>query len=161
MTLPQVDRAPLSTPSRPGGVRRLLGTVSAAVLVLGAAACGTSDPATPSPSSTTSPSQSSSVVSSPPVPSGALPPTGTPALSTPSVAPGGATTLSGTVEAGVESGCIVLIGPDGAVLANLIGMDAATAPMGGQVEVTGKFQTDMMTTCQQGGPFAVAEVIEK
>lgn len=140
---------------------RVVGSIAAAaLLVFAVAACGSAEPATPSPSSFVS-SSSPSVASSQSAPSGAIVPTGTPALTAPSAAPGGAETLTGTVAAGVESGCIVLVGPDGAVLANLIGMDAATAPMGAQVEVSGKFQTDMMTTCQQGLPFAVAEVVEK
>ena len=43
----------------------------------------------------------------------------------------------------------------GAVLANLMGLDTTAAPIGSTVEVTGKFETDMMTTCQQGKPFTV------
>ena len=62
---------------------------------------------------------------------------------------------------GVESGCLVLTDETGAVLANLIGIDPATAILDVIVEVTGKFQPDMMTTCQQGAPFAVAMVQPK
>ena len=56
----------------------------------------------------------------------------------------------------MESGCLVLTDDTGAVLANLIGLDTPTAPIGSSVEVTGKFQEDLMTTCQQGKPFTVA-----
>ncbi len=66
--------------------------------------------------------------------------------------------LRGTLEAGVESGCVVLTDDSGTVLANLIGVDTATTPLGTAVVVTGKFQQDLMTTCQQGKPFAVASV---
>ena len=131
------------------------------------AACGSSDPATPSSATGTSSAAASSAApssaaaSSPATPTGGGGPAGTPTLATPSTATGTPTTLTGTIEAGVESGCLVLTGPDGAVLANLIGLDAATAPTGVQVEVSGKFATDMMTTCQQGDPFAVAEVVQK
>ena len=170
MSFPEPARtavAPSSTGRGHGG--RLLGGIAAALLVAALAACGSSDPATPSPSSSppassatpSGGSTASASASAAPSPSGAVPPTGTPALTTPTIAPGGATTLTGTVEAGVESGCIVLVGADGAVLANLIGIDSATAPMGAMVEVSGKFQTDMMTTCQQGEPFAVATVVEQ
>jgi len=58
----------------------------------------------------------------------------------------------------VESGCIVLVDDKGAVLANLIGLDSASAPVGSTVEVKGKFSPDLMTTCQQGEPFTVASV---
>jgi hypothetical protein len=71
---------------------------------------------------------------------------------------GTATTLTGTLQAGVESGCIVLVDDQGAVLANLIGLDAASAPVGSAVQVKGRFSPDLMTTCQQGEPFTVASV---
>ena len=71
---------------------------------------------------------------------------------------GGKSELTGTVEAGVESGCLVLTDAGGAVVANLIGLDAATTPVGTEVVVTGEFQQDLMTTCQQGSPFVVASV---
>jgi hypothetical protein len=58
----------------------------------------------------------------------------------------------------VESGCIVLVDDKGAVLANLIGLDAASAPIGSTVEVKGRFARDLITTCQQGEPFTVASV---
>ena len=62
------------------------------------------------------------------------------------------------LQAGVESGCIVLVDDQGAVLANLIGLDAASAPVGSAVQVKGRFSPDLMTTCQQGEPFTVASV---
>jgi hypothetical protein len=37
-------------------------------------------------------------------------------------------------------------------------VDKATAPYGALVDVTGKFQADLMTTCQQGTPFEVAAI---
>jgi hypothetical protein len=66
--------------------------------------------------------------------------------------------LTGTVEAGVESGCVVLADAGGGVLANLIGLDTSTTPLGSRVAVTGRFQQDLMTTCQQGRPFQVTSV---
>jgi hypothetical protein len=73
--------------------------------------------------------------------------------------PGAAVTLTGTLAAGVESGCIVLVNDQGAVLANLIGLDPASAPVGSSVEVKGRFARDLITTCQQGEPFNVASVV--
>ena len=119
----------------PGGGRtaRILAGVGAFAVLT---ACG-SAPATPAPSS-------SGVTESPDT--------------TASAGSGAATTLSGTMQAGVESGCIVLVDDTGAVLANLIGLDAASAPIGSTVEVKGRFSPDLMTTCQQGEPFTVASV---
>ncbi len=93
--------------------------------------------------------------SSSPVPTSALTATGS--AQTP--IPGAAATLTGTLAAGVESGCIVLVDDKGAVLANLIGLDPASAPVGSTVEVKGRFARDLITTCQQGEPFTVASVV--
>ena len=130
---------------RPPGFSRtariLAGVGAFAVLV----ACG-SAPSTPAPSS-----------------SGGTKSAGTsagPASATASASAGSgaATTLTGTLQAGVESGCIVLVDTTGAVLANLIGLDPASAPVGSTVQVKGRFSPDLMTTCQQGEPFTVASV---
>jgi hypothetical protein len=53
---------------------------------------------------------------------------------------------------------VILKDANGAVLANLFGVDTATAPVGSNVLVTGQFQPDIMTTCQQGKPFEVTSV---
>jgi hypothetical protein len=58
----------------------------------------------------------------------------------------------------VESGCVILEDAGGAVLANLFGVDTSKVPVGSAVVVTGQFQPDIMTTCQQGKPFEVATV---
>jgi hypothetical protein len=76
--------------------------------------------------------------------------------------PGGApTTLQGTVTEGVENGCVVLVDGAGAVLANLQGWDLRAHPFESQVEVTGAFEPDLMTTCQQGTPFDATSVVSK
>ncbi|SCE73705.1 hypothetical protein [Micromonospora mirobrigensis] len=68
----------------------------------------------------------------------------------PSKPPGpGATTLTGTIQAGVEPNCLLL---DGNLL---IGGPRDVLKPGTRVVVTGKSQPDMMTTCQQGTPFVV------
>jgi hypothetical protein len=65
-------------------------------------------------------------------------------------------TLTGTVEEGVESGCMLLRTQQGLYL--LIGGDRQMIARGGKLVVRGKAQPDLMTTCQQGTPFQVTEV---
>ncbi|MEU1685691.1 hypothetical protein [Micromonospora sp. NPDC005707] len=68
----------------------------------------------------------------------------------PSKPPGaGATTLSGTIRAGVEPNCLLL---DDNLL---IGGPRDLLKPGARVEVTGHAEPGMMTTCQQGTPFVV------
>lgn len=59
-------------------------------------------------------------------------------------------TLTGTVTAGVENGCLLL----GEYL--LVGGDRAVIRAGAYVTVTGRAVPDLVTTCQQGTPFVVA-----
>lgn len=68
-------------------------------------------------------------------------------------------TLTGTLEEGVEVGCLLLVTDDGQFL--LLGEPArALSTAGaGTVTVTGTEQPDLMTTCQQGTPFVVASVV--
>ncbi|MFI6779774.1 hypothetical protein [Micromonospora sp. NPDC050276] len=74
----------------------------------------------------------------------------TPKPGGPSTPPGvGATTLSGTVQGGVEPNCVLL---DGYLL---IGGPRDVLTPGARVEVTGRVEPGMMTTCQQGTPFVV------
>ncbi|MET7965199.1 hypothetical protein [Micromonospora sp. NPDC005305] len=68
----------------------------------------------------------------------------------PSKPPGpGATTLSGTIRAGVEPNCLLI---DDHLL---IGGPRDLLKPGTRVEVTGRSEPGMMTTCQQGTPFVV------
>jgi hypothetical protein len=64
--------------------------------------------------------------------------------------PTGDTTLTGTIQAGVEPNCLLL---DGNLL---IGGPRDVLKPGARVTVTGRSQPGMMTTCQQGTPFVVA-----
>ncbi|GLZ00897.1 hypothetical protein [Actinoplanes sp. NBRC 103695] len=71
----------------------------------------------------------------------------------------GAQTITGTVSAGVEPGCVVLTGGGKSHL--LIFDDAALkseAKEGATVVVTGRSDPGLMTTCQQGTPFLVTAV---
>ncbi|MEU4478609.1 hypothetical protein AB0F68_11180 [Micromonospora sp. NPDC023966] len=68
----------------------------------------------------------------------------------PSKPPGpGATTLTGTIRAGVEPNCLLI---DDNLL---IGGPRDLLKPGTRVEVTGRAEPGMMTTCQQGTPFVV------
>ena len=71
----------------------------------------------------------------------------------------GAETISGTVTAGVEPGCLLLQDAKGSHL--LVFDDEAlksSAAVGAKVTLTGRSQPKMMSTCQQGIPFIVASV---
>lgn len=123
-------------------------------LILALAGCAS----TGGPAATPSPSNSATAT-----PSNATAPTGTPTVPSLSVLPlpgtsGSAAspiTLQGTVTEGVESGCVLLTDESGAIVANLQGWDLQAHPLGSQVDVTGTFEPDLMTTCQQGMPFEV------
>jgi hypothetical protein len=159
-----------------GSLRRALTVAALVTCVAGVTACSSSEPGTPPPSggsssvssavSTASAEATSSVAPAPSIPGTPPPPTSVPIAPpagesfVPSSAQAGGTVsqLRGTLEAGVESGCVVLTDDSGTVLANLIGVDTATTPLGTSVVVTGKFRQDLTTTCQQGKPFAVASV---
>jgi hypothetical protein len=71
----------------------------------------------------------------------------------------GAETLSGTVEAGVEPGCLVL---NGSGKDHLLLFDEqslkAQAKVGSSITVTGRAEPTQLTTCQQGIPFIVSSV---
>ncbi|MGH3948369.1 MAG: hypothetical protein ACRDSE_04475 [Pseudonocardiaceae bacterium] len=65
------------------------------------------------------------------------------------------TTLRGTVQAGVEAGCLVLDAEGQTYL--LLGGDPRPRP-GAEVVVTGSVDRGVMTICQQGLPFVVTEI---
>ena len=65
----------------------------------------------------------------------------------------GATTLTGTITAGVEPNCLLL---DDHLLIISDPQLQSTAKAGATVTVTGRAEQGMMTTCQQGTPFIVA-----
>lgn len=87
----------------------------------------------------------------PTLPPGASPP---PTLPTP---PTGELTLTGDVVSGVEPGCVLLDTGAGQFL--LIGSAADDVQVGTTATVRGTVRADLATTCQQGTPLEVAEVI--
>ncbi|TWP50736.1 hypothetical protein FKR81_19210 [Lentzea tibetensis] len=111
----------------------------AAVLLVVLAACGL--PAQTSPPSSSSSSASQSRTSS----SSHAQPTPTPSA--------GELTLRGTVEPGVESGCLILVTGGQEYL--LLGGDRNVVTAGADVVVQGVPRPGEQTTCQQGVPFEV------
>lgn len=109
---------------------------------------GGSDPTPSPPSGTESPAPGPSIPSPPGVPSPPAPP--------PPSVPTGAT-LTGEVVTGVEAGCLLLRTGTGDYL--LLGEAADDLGAGQTVTVRGQIRPDLMTTCQQGTPFEVSEVI--
>jgi hypothetical protein len=67
------------------------------------------------------------------------------------------TTIRGRVVEGVELGCLLLEATDGTAYL-LIGGDRDQLVAGRRLEVTGRVEPDLMTTCQQGTPFQVSDV---
>lgn len=65
------------------------------------------------------------------------------------------TTLTGVVEAGVETGCLLL---EGHLLLGGESDDGELLQVGRNVQVTGHVEKNMMSTCQQGIPFRVETV---
>ncbi|MET8198784.1 hypothetical protein AB0C42_00615 [Micromonospora taraxaci] len=142
-------------------MRTLRLAVSALAVCVALSACGSQDAGGGTPTPTPTGAQP---VTSPPTPDPTASPSTvdpTPPASSktprapkpggPSTPPGvGATTLSGTVQGGVEPGCVLL---DGYLL---IGGPRDVLTPGAQVEVTGRVEPGMMTTCQQGTPFVVS-----
>lgn len=80
-----------------------------------------------------------------------LAPTLTPAPGR-TIGPSGPVTVRGTVEEGVEAGCLLLRGY------LLIGGREHGIRAGATVTVTGQVQPDLVSTCQQGTPLRVDTV---
>jgi hypothetical protein len=72
--------------------------------------------------------------------------------------PGLTETVTGTVTAGVEPGCLMLNGSKGPYLLIVTGDMTKTVKVGTSVSVTGQAKPGMITTCQQGTPFVVTKV---
>jgi hypothetical protein len=124
-------------------IARRIAVLSAALLLAGCA--GTSSSNTPGAPSSAAPSSAA--------PSSAAPPSGTPTAKAPRE------TISGTVAAGVEPGCLILQG--GGTHHVLIFSNPALrsqAEVGSTITVTGRPEPTQMTTCQQGVPFIVTAV---
>jgi hypothetical protein len=75
----------------------------------------------------------------------------------PPTRPAGKVTVTGTVTAGVEPGCLLLdAGAGGPYL--LVGGDRSELSPGRRVAVTGRVDRSLLSTCQQGEPLVVASI---
>ena len=66
-------------------------------------------------------------------------------------------TVTGTVRAGVEPGCLLLEDQAGGRFL-LVGGERGQLPPGRRVAVTGRVDRGMLSTCQQGEPLVVASI---
>ena len=135
-------------------VRAAVAALVAGVLLAGCGGDAGDDEPTPSPSSPGPPSPS---LPSPVLPT--LPPESPPVppISPPSTGRTGEVTLTGELVSGVEAGCLLLETDTGEYL--LFGEPVEQLRTGGTVTVRGQVRNDMMSTCQQGTPFEVTEVL--
>jgi len=130
-------------------MRRIALTLAAlATLAIAGCAHGDGPQSAGGPSPSTSPSDSTS----PLPPSTPNPPSTTPA--SPPLSPAaGELTLTGTVEQGVEHGCLVM--KSGGQLYLLLEGDPAVIKPSARVTVVGQPAKGLITYCQQGTPFKV------
>jgi len=135
----------------------LIGPLVGALMLAVLAACGSGGGGSdedPTPTSSAEPTTSPEATEESPVPEETTPYLD-PSLGD-TTKPGSATTISGTVEAGVEAGCLVLE-YDGTLYGIYGNVDTAIVYAGAQVTLQGKVDSGMMTTCQQGTPFVVED----
>ena len=140
----------------------LLLTATTVLCLLSACGGSTSPSGESAGAPPTSPPPTSPPASRPPA---SVPPPASPPASSPAPAPsalpedlvvppaGRDTVLTGTVEAGVEPGCLLL--QASGVLHQLVGAVQGLAP-GQRATVRGRPDPGLLTTCQQGTPFVVA-----
>ena len=145
-----------------GGMRHapLLRLAAGAGLALALAGCGSAGapPADPGPAGTSAPSTSTSSASAAsttgtPTPSLTDPPTNGKAMTV---------TMTGTIEDGVESGCLVFTDEATGETYSITSdrLPGSAAALGSRVTVTGTVDPDLMSFCQQGPVLLVDEVTE-
>lgn len=132
----------------------LVGAFMLAALTACGAGGGGSDDETSTPSASAEPTSAPESTEESPVPEESTPYLD-PSLGD-TTKPGSATTISGTVEAGVESGCLVLE-HDGTVYGIFGDFDTSVVYAGATVTLQGNVDDGMMSTCQQGTPFVVED----
>lgn len=137
---------------RTRSVKTALVTIAAgAVVLLGACADGQVDPGqpgTPTDPSTTLPEFPTLPPTVPPFSPPVLPPTDA----------RGEATITGEVYAGVEPNCVLVATEYGDFL--IYGEPADDVRMGATVTLRGVARPELATTCQQGTPFEVLEVVD-
>jgi hypothetical protein len=128
----------------------------AAVLLAGCAGGSGDDDAQSSPSATPPATAPSPPATGPTEPPSTIPVS--PPLRPPSTIRSGELTISGDIVAGVEPGCTLL--DTGTALFLLFGPDIDELRTGTTATVRGEVRADMASTCQQGTPFEIIEVID-
>lgn len=135
-------------------VAALVGLLAACAGQSGSETTPTGTPATGTPApSPTLPGSPPVLPTSPPAP-----PVSPPVVTPPPTGKPGLVTLTGEVFAGVEMGCQLLATGSGDYL--LIGSAAEPLRSGDTVTVRGYVRANLATTCQQGTPFEVTEVVD-
>lgn len=132
----------------------MFGALMLAALTACGAGGGGSDDETSTPSASAEPTSAPESTEESPVPEETTPYLD-PSLGD-TTKPGSAITISGTVEAGVESGCLVLE-HEGTVYGIFGDFDTSVVYAGAQVTLQGNVDDGMMSTCQQGTPFVVED----
>jgi hypothetical protein len=125
------------------GIRRALAVLVVAAALLGGCAGSDSGGGDVSPSPSASPSLPEDLPT--PTPSGK--PSG-----------GASMEISGTVVEGVEMGCRLI---DQYLLMPGPGINRDDLRIGAMLTVRGRVEKGMMTTCQQGTPFVVTEIVSR
>ncbi|HEY8471448.1 MAG TPA: hypothetical protein VIL37_02295 [Natronosporangium sp.] len=141
-------------------IRVAIAALAAGLLLL--AGCGDDTPGDQPEPSPTSPTPSESTTPSPSLPPTVptTPPSGAPSvppISPPSTDRPGEITISGELVSGVEPNCLLLSTGSGDYL--LFGEPVADLRAGDSATLRGRVRSDMMSTCQQGTPFEVTEVL--
>lgn len=132
----------------------LVGALMLAVLTACGSGGGGSDDETSTPSASAEPTTAPESTEESPVPEETTPYLD-PSLGD-TTKPGSAITISGTVEEGVESGCLVLE-HEGTVYGLFGNFDTSVVYAGATVSLQGNVDDGMMSTCQQGTPFVVED----
>ncbi|RJK96393.1 hypothetical protein [Vallicoccus soli] len=136
---------------------------AAAALLLLLTACGGDDGGSGGSGAPAAPEGTAAATPAPGTPPATPGPTATPGgsetedLTVPPAA-GRGTTVTGTVEAGVEPGCLLLAPEGGGEAYLLLGGPARDVSPGARVRAVGTVETDLLSTCQQGTPFQVTEL---
>jgi hypothetical protein len=132
---------------RPARILRLTSAVGLALVLLG---CGTSADSPGEPDPTSAPATSTSAPTS-------SSPTASPTLTSSDGKPM-RVTMTGTIEDGVESGCLVFTDEATGRTYSLTSDQLPGTALGSRVTVVGTVDPDMLSFCQQGPVLLVDEV---
>ena len=138
-------------------VRRTVAGLAAVAMAVLLAACADA-PGEPEETPSPSPPATPTVTPTPPMPTPAPP--GTPVPPMPSPSPGAEQTITGLLIEGVEPGCVLLRTDTGAEYL-LLGEQVDELRLESTVTVRGYADPGAVTTCMQGVPFHVQEVVSR